>query len=164
MENAKEEHVGWGKSSVGWLRAVDNKEDREVTMKNIGAIKSVGGEKEENHKRTERIEFCLHSGALKTILRPKDVDRKKIKVTKDTGSNFVRQVENLFVTWEQWSWESVNKSDMKVVAQVAEVTKPLASAVEMVQADSIVVPSRREELLSTWVTSRWRSCKTPCGR
>ena len=42
---------------------------------------------------------------------------------------------------------SVNKSNMKMVAKVAEVTKPFASAVEMVQAYNMVVLSKKEGII-----------------
>ena len=84
---------------------------------------------------------CFDSGAVKTILRPGDVDKKDIKPTKDTGRNFRAAngglIPNLGAV--ELKGKSINNSNMKVVAQVAHVTKPLASAMEMVRADNLVI-------------------------
>ena len=144
VENAEKEYVGWGDSSIGWLRTVDNEESRTEEDAVIGVVNSVSSE-QDSGVRTKRIEFCFDSGAVKTILRPRDVDERKIKKTTDTGRNFRAAngglIPNLGAV--ELKGKSINNANMKVVAQVAEVTKPLASAVEMVQAGNVVVLSKQ---------------------
>ena len=124
---------------------MDQAEEREEVLKVTGAINAVNKEPEENEKRTRRIEFCFDSGTVKTSLRPKDLDKKNLVATKDTGRNF-RAANGGFIPdlgAVELNGKSVNKSNMKVVAQVAEDTKPLATAVEMVQANNIVVLNKK---------------------
>ena len=90
----------------------------------IGPVNAVG--KEENGKRTKIIDFCFDSGAVKTILRPKDADKRNIVPTKDTGRNFRAAngglIPNLGAV--ELKGKATNNANMAVVAQVAEVTKP----------------------------------------
>jgi len=92
-------------------------------------------------KKKKRIEFCFDSGAARTILRPRDVDVKKIVKTRDTGRNFRAANGGLIPNLGAIRMDGVaeNQEKVSVVAQAAEVTKPLASAMEMVHADNVVV-------------------------
>ena len=55
-KNAKQEYVGWGESSTGWLRTVDEEESRAEEDAIAGVVDSVGSE-QENGTQMKRIEF-----------------------------------------------------------------------------------------------------------
>lgn len=82
----------------------------------------------------QRITFVMESGAIKTIGPPNSVPGMTIKKTKNTGKTFRvangAQIPNHGETIV--NGKSVNGTKMKVIAQVAEITKPLASANELV--------------------------------
>ena len=98
-----EESVGWGESSMGWLRAVDQAEEREEVLKVVGSFDAVNKQAEENQKKTKTMEFCFKSGSAKNILRPRDVVNKNIMATKDTGRSLWAANGGRILTWEQWN-------------------------------------------------------------
>ena len=77
--NAKEDNIGWVESAIVWLRPVDTADNSGDEGRRLGRINAVEG-----GRATKRSNFCFDSGAVKTILRPSDVDKRKIKTTPDT--------------------------------------------------------------------------------
>ena len=142
-EAVEECGAGWGAPIIGWLGAVEEEVSKNVNDKVIGALNVIG--EEQNEKKMKRIDFCFDSGAAKTILRPKDVNSKNIVRTKDTGRNFRAAngglIPNLGAV--KVKGKALNQEKMAVVAQVADVTKPLASAMEIVQADNVVMLTKK---------------------
>ena len=88
-----------------------------------------------------KITFVMDSGAIKTIVTPDAIPGMKVKKTKNTGKTFRvangAQIPNLGETIIHG--QSENDTKMKITAQVAAITKPLASANELVDADNIIL-------------------------
>ena len=83
----------------------------------------------------------VDSGAIKTVIPPNTAPGMQIKKTKNIGRMFWcaggNEIPNQGETTVQGTGE--NGGALKVVAQVAESTKPLASANEIVDAGNVVV-------------------------
>ena len=137
METADEARMGWGQV-IGHLCPM---EEEDALNFEPDSQKS----KQVPKKKKKRIDFCFDSGASRTILRPEDVDASKIVKTQDTGKNFRAANGGLIPNLGAVQIEGIAENDEKVsvVAQVAKVTKPLASAIEMVNAGNVVVLTKR---------------------
>ena len=83
----------------------------------------------------------MDSGAARTIVPPKECGNREIVQTADVGRNFRSAggglIPNLGAV--RLVGKAKNEEKLAITAQVAEVAKPLASAIEMVKADNIVV-------------------------
>ena len=88
-----------------------------------------------------RIEFCIDAGAARTIVRPSDVKGRKIRTTESTGRNFRAANGNLIPNMGavRLRGKANNDEKLAITAQVADVSKPLASAIEMVQSDNVII-------------------------
>jgi hypothetical protein len=98
-----------------------------------------------------RIYMVFDSGAIKTVIPANTVPGMQIKKTKNTGRMFRsasgNEIPNQGETTIQGGGE--NGGALKVVAQVADITKPLASANEIVDAGNLVVMVKDEGLIKS---------------
>ena len=88
-----------------------------------------------------RLTLVMDSGAVKTIVPPGAIPGMPIKQTRHTGKTFRvangNEIPNQGET--KIKGRSVEGQAMAITAQVAAITKPLAAANEMVDADNLVV-------------------------
>ncbi len=88
-----------------------------------------------------RLTLVMDSGAVKTIMPPGAIPGMSIKHTRNSGKTFRvangQEVPNLGET--KLMGKSTEGQTMQITAQVAGITKPLAAANEMVDADNLVI-------------------------
>ena len=88
-----------------------------------------------------RIKMVVDSGCITTIVPPEAIPGMKVVKTKDTGKNY-RVANGELVPNEgatKLIGETIKGDGMAITAQVVKVTKPLASANEIVDADHWIV-------------------------
>ena len=88
-----------------------------------------------------RLSLVMDSGAVKTIIPPGAIPGMVVKQTRNTGKTFRvangQEIPNQGET--KIEGQSVEAQAMRITAQVAAITKPLAAANEMVDADNLIV-------------------------
>ena len=88
-----------------------------------------------------KLVLVMDSGAVKTIAPPDAIPGMSIKHTRNSGKMFRvangQEIPNLGET--KIMGKSEEGQAMQITAQVAEITKPLAAANEMVDADNFVI-------------------------
>ena len=95
--------------------------------------------------------MVFDSGAIKTVVPANTVPGMQIKKTKNTGRMFRSASGNEIPNQGETTIQGVgeNGGALKVVAQVADITKPLASANEIVDAGNLVVMVKDEGLIKS---------------
>jgi hypothetical protein len=110
----------------------------------LGEIDEVGGLEPTWRKKMANghsIKLVMDSGCITTIVPPKAIPAMKVAKTKDTGKNY-RVANGELVPNEgatKLIGETINGDKMAITAQVVKVTKPLASANEIVDAGHWIV-------------------------
>ena len=111
-------------------------------------------------RRTEKgyvITFVVDSGTAKTMAPRNMVPGMKPCKTANTGKNF-RVAEGTLIPNEgelRLNGES-NQAPLDFKAQVAKVTKPLASTIEMADAGNIVITHKDGGLVRTCRLKHWQ--------
>ena len=119
-----EEACAWGGSLVG----------------DLGGCHAVGDDVEMADVN-EKIEMIVDSGCRRTIVRPKAFKGMKVKRSENVGKNFTaangahipNQGETII------TGKDAGGNNMRIIAQVADVTKNLASVMEMVDRGNWVI-------------------------
>ena len=110
--------------------------------------------------------MVMDSGAIKTIVPNNTVPNMTIKETKDTGRNFRAAngglIPNEGETTIKGKSELGNKIKMK--AQVAAVTKPLASASEVVDANDWIILHKKGGMIKPVSPELAKKIKKTAGR
>ena len=110
----------------------------------LGEVNEVGGLEPTWRKKMANghsIKLVMDSGCITTIVPPKAIPGMRVAKTKDTGKNY-RVANGELVPNEgatKLIGETINGDGMAITAQVVKVTKPLASANEIVDADHWIV-------------------------
>ncbi len=92
-----------------------------------------------------KIKLVMDSGCITTIVPPKAIPGMKVAKTKDTGKNY-RVANGELVPNEgatKLIGETIDGDGMAITAQVVKVTKPLASANEIVDVDHWIVMHKK---------------------
>jgi len=88
-----------------------------------------------------RLSLVMDSGAVKTIVPPGAIPGMVVKATRNTGKTFRvangQEIPNQGET--KIEGQSIEAQAMRITAQVAAITKPLAAANEMVDADNLII-------------------------
>ena len=145
------EYVGWGGGVIGDIRSVEDEKPewepiggKTIIEPILGDIDEVEGLEPTWRKRMAKgykIKMVMDSGCITTIVPPKAIPGMKVAKTKDTGKNY-RVANGELVPNEgatKLIGETINGDGMAITAQVVKVTKPLASANEIVDADHWIV-------------------------
>ena len=128
-----EEACTWGGSVIG----------------DLGSCRAMS--EEENIEDSETIDMIVDSGCRRTIVRPKAFKGMKVKKTDNVGKNF-RAANGAHIP-NQGETIIAGKDKggniLKIVAQVADVTKNLASVMEMVDRGNWVMFHREGGYIQT---------------
>ena len=88
--------------------------------------------------------MVMDSGAVKTIVPRRTIPGMKVEITKDTGKNFRAANGGLIPNEGQTKIKGKTRAgDLKLIAQVAETTKPLAAASEIVDAGNWIILNKK---------------------
>ena len=151
VEEEKPDYMNWGGPIIGYLRTIDELEKEEDGLPLGPWPKRMNNREDKARRKGEDflalqpngrvIEFCMDSGAARTIVPPSECGKREIIKTADVGRNFRDAggglIPNLGAV--RLVGKAKNEEKLAITAQVAKVTKPLASAIEMVKGDNIVL-------------------------
>ncbi len=140
------EYIGWGGAIGDIVYLEEEKKIWEPIGKKVilGEVNEVGGLEPTWRKKMANghsIKLVMDSGCITTIVPPKAIPGMKVTMTKDTGKNY-RVANGELVPNEgatKLKGETINGDRMAITAQVVKVTKPLASANEIVDAGLWIV-------------------------
>ena len=149
------EYVGWGGGVIGGIESVEDEKPewepiggKTIIEPILGDIDEVEGLEPIWRKKTAKgykIKMVMDSGCITTIVPPKAIPGMKVAKTKDTGKNY-RVANGELVPNEgatKLIGETINGDGMAITAQVVKVTKPLASANEIVDAGHWIVMHKK---------------------
>ena len=123
------EACAWGGSVIGEL----------------GSCAAVSDDMEVDDKE-EKIEMIVDSGCRRTIVKPGAFKGMKVKKTDNVGKNF-RTANGAHISNQgetTIAGKDAGGQKLKVVAQVADVTKNLASVMEMVDRGNWVIFNKED--------------------
>ena len=105
----------------------------------------------EMEDKSEKIEMIVDSGCRRTIVKPKAFKGMKVKRTENVGNNF-RTANGAHIPNQGEAiieGQDTTVGKLKVVAQVADVTKNLASVMEMVDRGNWVIFNKEGGYIQT---------------
>jgi hypothetical protein len=165
-EGEEGERAAWVEEACAWGGSV---------IGELGSCAAVSDDMEVDDKE-EKIEMIVDSGCRRTIVKPGAFKGMKVKKTDNVGKNF-RTANGAHIPNQGETTiegRDATGAKLKVVAQVADVTKNLASVMEMVDRGNWVIfhkeggyiqtMKKEEELKMRTLMNTLKGARVPIAR